>query len=380
MSAVAVPFAVLAIGGSSADIGYVTAAGLLPTVVFLLLGGVVADRVPRQQVMTYANMVQAGAQFAFAGLVSSHAPMWSLAAAIAVRGSAYGFYQPAARGLLPHTVPPDQLAAANAWDRLGFNTAQIGGAALGGISIAVLGVSTTIAVDAVTFLIAGLLRWWVRIANLPPAVSAGMLNDLADGWRAVRSRRWLWLTIVVGSVVGAVFIAVVHVLGPGYAARELNGAGAWGAVIAAQALGAAAGAGWMLKWRPSRLLIATAAGMLLLALLPVTMLVGSVVGYVVAASFLAGVGLEVSSINCAIALQQRIPSEHLSRVSSFDAFGTYALVPVALAMTGPIAEAVGDRATLAGAAIALTLLPLGMMLDPAVTRLRRTPVAASSTN
>ena len=93
---VAVPFAVLSIGGSAADVGYVTASGMLPVIVFLLLGGVIADRLPRQQVVAGANVLQALAQAGSAALVlSGRAEVWELMALAAVRGIGLGFDYPA---------------------------------------------------------------------------------------------------------------------------------------------------------------------------------------------------------------------------------------------------------------------------------------------
>ena len=136
---VAIPFAVLAIGGSAADVGYVAAAVMVPALI-LPLGGVVGDRLPRHQVMMAANALQALAQGAAAALVlTGQAQVWELVVLAAARGVGYAFYFPAAEGLLPQTLPADQRAAANAMDRIGRNASQIGGSALGGILVAVAG-------------------------------------------------------------------------------------------------------------------------------------------------------------------------------------------------------------------------------------------------
>jgi MFS family permease len=108
VAVVAIPFAVLAIGGSASDVGYVATAGLVPIIIFLLLGGVVADRLPRHRVIMAANMLQALAQGASAILVlADRARVWELMALAAARGIGVGFYFPAAQGLLPQTVPAD---------------------------------------------------------------------------------------------------------------------------------------------------------------------------------------------------------------------------------------------------------------------------------
>jgi hypothetical protein len=127
VATVALPFAVLRIGGSPSDVGYVAAAYLVPLIGFLLLGGVVADRLPRHQVMVAVNALQALTQAASAVLLlAGHARVWELAVLAAARGIGTGFYLPASEGLLPHTVPADQRAPANALDRIGRNSGQIG--------------------------------------------------------------------------------------------------------------------------------------------------------------------------------------------------------------------------------------------------------------
>ena len=116
VATVALPFAVLRIGGSASDVGYVAAAYLVPLIGFLLLGGVVADRLPRHQVMVAANALQALGQAASAALLlTGHARVWELAALAALRGVGTGFYFPASEGLLPHTVPVTSVRQRMPW-------------------------------------------------------------------------------------------------------------------------------------------------------------------------------------------------------------------------------------------------------------------------
>ena len=189
VAVVAIPFAVLAISGSASDVGYVAAAYLVPFIVFLLLGGVVADRLPRHQVMVAANVLQALAQAAAAVLVlAGQARVWQLMALAAVRGVGSGFYFPASEGLLPQTVPADQRAQANALDRIGRNGGQIGGAALGGVLVGVAGPGWGLAADAASFAVAGALRAVMHFPALPP-LPKGRTSRSAS----CRTRRRSWL-------------------------------------------------------------------------------------------------------------------------------------------------------------------------------------------
>ncbi len=354
MASVAVPFAVLASGGTVSDVGFVVAAGLVPTVVFLMFGGVLADRLPRQQVMLAANIGQGLAQGGFALLVlSGQARLWEMMALTAARGCAFGFYMPAAQGLLPQTVPADQLGSANAIRRLGLNAAQIGGAALGGIVVAAAGPGWGLVADSASYGVAALLRAGMRLRALPPVPRTGVVSELRDGWQAFTSRRWLWAIVIQFGFVNAVFVGAFSVLGPALARARLGGAGSWGLILAGQSIGAVLGASLMIRHRPGHLLFAASLAVPLLALPLFGLAAGLTVAPVALAALLAGVGGEVFEVNWSVALQEQIPPQLLSRVAAYDALGSVALAPIGTTLAGPVALALGIRATLTGAAIVI---------------------------
>ena len=140
VATVAIPFAVLAIGGTAPDVGWVATAALVPMIAFLLLGGVAGDRFARHKVMMAANATQGAAQAVAAILMlTGTARIWELLVLAAVRGMGLGFYYPASQGLLPQTVPENDRAQANALARTGRNGAGICGASLGGILVGLAG-------------------------------------------------------------------------------------------------------------------------------------------------------------------------------------------------------------------------------------------------
>ncbi len=222
--------------------GYVAAAYLVPLMGFLILGGVVADRLPRHQVMVAANVLQALAQAASAILVlAGHARVWELASLAAARGVGTGFYLPAAEGLLPHTVPAGQRAQANAMDRIGRNGGQIGGAALGGVLVGRAGPGWGLAADAVSFAVAAALRAGMRFPALPSGPRTGMPHEMREGWRDFISRRWLWAIVVQFAFIVAILTGTESVLGPLVAGAHLGGARSWGVILAAEGIGAVLG-------------------------------------------------------------------------------------------------------------------------------------------
>jgi MFS family permease len=372
MAGVAVPFAVLRIGGSASDVGFVTAAGLIPTVVFLLFGGVVADRLPRQHVMLMANLGQGAAQAAFAILVlTGHARIWELMALTAARGCAFGFYMPAAQGLLPQTVAADDLASANSVRRLGLNAAKIGGAALGGIVVAAVGPGWGLVADAASYAAAAALRVGMRLGPLPPVVRTGIATELREGWQSFTSRTWLWSVVVTCGVVNAVFAGAFSVLGPVIAERDLGGASSWGIILAAMSAGAVLGASLTLRFRPVRLLRAATLMLPLVALPLFALAIPLDVTLIAAAALVAGIGDEIFEVNWTTAIQQQIPPALLSRVSAYDAFGSYALGPVGTTLAGPIAVVAGLTVTIAAGGGVILAVSLAVLLVRDVRNLTR---------
>jgi MFS family permease len=372
VSFVAVPFAVLRIGGTASDVGYVATAELIPVIAFLLIGGVIADRLPRHRVIVAANSLQALAQGTSAALVlTGQAHVWQLAALAAAGGVAIGFYYPAAQGLLPQTVPADQRAQANALDRTGRNAASIGGAALGGLLIGLAGPGWGLAINSASYAAAATLRAGMRFPSLPRVQAPSMLRDLREGWHEFTSRRWLWISVTQFALVVAVCAATITVLGPLVAHTYLGGARSWGFIVAAYSAGAVVGGLVMIRFRPRRILAAAMLSVPAFSLLLFALAVPLPVPLDLAAATLAGGCLEVLSISWATTLQQEIPPEKLSRVASYDALGNYALTPVGTAIAGPLASAFGTTAVLAAAGVVVVILPVLVLLVPEVRNLRR---------
>jgi MFS family permease len=372
MAYVAIPFAVLRSGGSASDIGFVTAAALVPTIIFLLVGGVLADRLPRQQMMVTANVVQGLAQALFAALVlAGHPQLWQMMALSGLRGCGGGLYLPASQGLVPQTVPADQLGAANAIRRVGLNSASIGGSALGGVVVALAGPGWGLVADAASFAMAAALRAGMRFTPIARAGRASMLTELLQGWQAFTSYRWLWAIVVQFSLVNAVYGGTLGVLGPVVADRHLGGAGSWGAILAADSLGAVLGASAMVRYRPRRLLLAGSVAVALLALPLFALAMSRDVPLIAVAALASGVGIEVFEVNWSVALQEQVPLAMLSRVSSYDALGSTVLRPVGNSLAGPVAAALGIAVTLAGGGAVVLASVLVILCVPEVRQLRR---------
>ena len=372
LSLVALPFAVLSAGGSAADLGYVAAAQLVPLSVVLLAGGVVADRLPRHRVMAAANAVQAAARGGAAALLlTGQARVWQLIVLTAIGGVALGFFLPASQGLLPQTIPPDQLVPAYAIDRTGRNAASIGGAALGGLLTGLAGPGWALAIDAATFAEAGLLRVGLRLPGHPPGPAATSLwQDLREGWREFASRRWLWSSVAQFALVVAIAVGTIDVLGPLVAHARLGGASAWGLIVAAYSAGAVATGLALIRFRPRRQLLAAIGAVPAFSVLLFALAAPLPLGAVLAASVFAGGCLELTEVCWGATLAQQIPPGHLSRIASYDQFGGLAISPLGAGVAGPLAAAFGTAAVLtAGGALIVALPVLLLLLIPEIRHL-----------
>jgi predicted MFS family arabinose efflux permease len=339
---IALAFAVLDLTHSATDLGYVLAAGWAPQVVFILVGGVLGDRLPRNLVMVGANVLSAAAQGAAAALLlAGVAHVWQLALLQAIRGTATALFFPAAQAVVPEIVETNLLQPANALIRLAQNASTVIGAGLGGVAVAAAGPGWAIAFDAATYLASALILVWVHVPRVATEAGETIIRELIEGWKEFRSREWLWVIVVCASVGNLVATASFNVLGPLVAKRYLGGAAAFGAIVAAQGAGFILGGVLSLRWRPARPLLVS-----VLALLPTAVEIAFYAGVhvtaaIAAVGFVAGIGLEIFGVNWITALQQHIPRRVLSRVNSYDALGSFVFIPLGLVIAGPLAARLG---------------------------------------
>ncbi|MFH9249526.1 MFS transporter [Streptomyces lydicus] len=380
---IATAFAVLASGGSATDVGLVAAARTVPLVLFLLIGGAVADRLPRHHVMVAANALSCVSQGLFALLVLGGEPrLWQMSVLAALGGTGQAFFAPASEGMVLASVSGEHAGRAFAVFRMGMNGANIGGAALGGALVAAVGPGWVLAVDAASFAVAGALRAFLDVSGTPVRTRrGGILRDLRDGWQEVVSRPWLWAIVLQFSLVNAVISAAEAVYGPLVAEEHLGGPGPWGLALAAFGAGTAGGALLMTRLKPRRLLLTGSLCVFPLALPSAALAVPLPAAGLTPLMFGTGIAVEVFAVTWMMALHQEIPEEKFSRVSSYDWLGSLAMVPVATALAGPVQDLIGRTTALWCCAAVITLLTAAVLCVPEVRHLTRrtsTPTIASS--
>lgn len=373
MTRIALIFAVLAIGGSVADIGLVMAAQVGTQVIFTLAGGVWADRLRRHMVMLASDVIRAAVQAILAVLVmTGNAHIWHLAAGAAIFGAAQAFFGPASSGLIAEIVPPEQLQRANALLSFSFSFFSVVGPATAGLAIALVGPSLVLAIDAVTFLLNAVALARLKLAPRKVSANGTFWADLREGWTEMTSRRWLYLTLLAHMMQNLAVVAY-FVLGPAIADKSLGGPSSWGLIAAGYAAGAIVGGLVALRLSPARPLVAGNLAFALTALPLLALAVPLPLWMIVIAAFVANMGGMFLDALWRASLQNLIPGQVLSRVDSYDWLISTIAAPIGLAVVGPIAEATSERSTLIVAA-ALIVVPLSLtVLIPGVRQIRRLP-------
>jgi MFS family permease len=376
MVAVALAFAVLELGGSASQVGLVLAAGVLPMAGSVLIGGVIADRTSRRAVMVGADLVRLASQGTIAALlIAGAAEVWMLACLAAVTGAGTGFFNPASTGLMPQLVPPEELQPANALRSSVVSLGEILGPLTAGLIVAAAGAGWAIAVDSGTFAVSAACLVLLRVSATPEREPSSFVRDMREGWHAFRSRRWVW-TLVVYFAFANIFWGAWAALGPVVADRDLGGAAAWGTVLAAFGVGALAGS-LLATWaRPQRPLVLVAITEAFFALPIAFLAAGAPVPALAIGTFLSGGGMMIGMSVYESTLQRHIPEQWLSRVTSYDWFGSFVFYPVGLAMWGPISAAIGVSTTLWIAFGLFVACVLTLLAIPDVRRLPAAPEAA----
>ncbi len=269
-------------------------------------------------------------------------PIWAIVVIEAGFGTAEAFFSPAATGLIPQTVPEEDLQQANAAVSVVQNASELVGPALATALVLGLGAGWAFAVDALTFVVSALLLARVHPRSRGERAERQPLRaELAIGWRELRSRQWAWVVIAATSLALLLALAPFVTLGPTVAEDEYGGAGAYGAIMVALGGGTVLGSLVGLRWRPRYpIRFAMAWGTIwppaiaVFALAPPLWVVGPLF-------VLVGFGFAMFDVSWDTALQERIPPYALSRVSSFDWMGSLALLPLGYLLAGPLAEAFG---------------------------------------
>jgi predicted MFS family arabinose efflux permease len=240
----------------------------------------------------------------------------------------------------------------------------------GGALVVWVGAGVSLAASAGLFAVAAVLISLVRVPGHPDGgTSTSVASELREGWDEFRSRQWLWVVVVQFSLLVLALQAAHGVLGPVVAKSELGGAGAWTAVLAGEAVGMIGGVLLALRVRPHRPILVATFLSAAPALLYLCLGMGAPIWLTVLAAVVMGVSFDLFGVLWQTTMQREIPEEALSRVSSYDAFGSMVLGPLGLLLAGPAAAVFGAHVALLGCAVLIVMTSAAALCAPGVRNL-----------
>jgi MFS family permease len=347
---VALGWRVTDLTGKASSLGFVLAVESLAMLATLLWGGVLADRYSRKLLMIGSDLARAGVMTVFCALdASGHLGMNAVLVLALLFGAADGFFQPAFGGIVPLVVETPMLASANSWIGIARQSSAIVGPALAATLYGTAGPTVVWGLEAGSFLVSAGALWLARPRSIEPAPQLGMRKELVEGFRYVFSVPWIWTGITAATLILMVAMSPYTVLLPRVVQSHYHrGVGSYGLLFSAMAAGMVAGSLVWARWHPRkwRVAICFAAfgindlGIVVLAVSPWYELA------VVSAAW-RGFWIGIGIASWMTLISELVPERLLSRVLSFDYFGSFALTPVGFVLAGVAATAIAPTTILA---------------------------------
>jgi MFS family permease len=373
---VALAFAVLSVNRSATALGGVLAAFTLTRVAFTLVGGVVADRLPRRAVMLACDAVRAVVEaFTAAMLFSHHMTLPLFFVTGAIFGAASAFFAPASDGLVPQTVSPANLQPANALLGISRNALNIFGPAVSGALIALAGTGWVFAIDSASFVASAFFLVQLKVPTHLRAERSRFVRELRDGFHEVTSRAWVRAPIIGFAISNFCFAAFI-VLGPPIFIAHFDGAGDWGIVSTCGAIGGILGGLASVRLQPRHPLSAGFFACMLIAV-PIAALAGPLPVLVIAAAWTLGLGaVALCNTWWETTLQRDIPERVYARVRSYDILVSFVFMPLGFVVFPLLARELGYERTLLAAAVVTAATNLTVALLPGVQAVTEGSVTA----
>lgn len=373
MVPVALAFAILRLTHSAGDLGLVLTAQAVASLVFILWGGVISDRISRRLALIGSDSTRLVAQGVLAGILIAGRPPFAAVLVLAlVQGIGTAVFNPASTGLVPALVPDEDLQAANSLLQTVSSAAFVAGPVLAGVLVVAGGPGWALAFDAFSYLVSVTSLLVIRLPPLERADRKSFMADLREGWGEFRRHDWYWKLVLAASTFNALF-ALYIVLGPVASTHYYSGARSWAVIVAAGGLGSVIGGLVATKIRPTYPLRFSQPLLFLFVMEPLAVGLAWPVPVAALMAALGWGGLITNSSLLYTTVQRHIPERLLSRVIAYDWFGSLVAVPIGLAAAAPLAGVFGVRLVLVTAAGLAAVNVVATLLVPSIWRLRAAP-------
>ena len=341
LSPIALAYGVLSLpGADGSDLSIVMGARYLPLIIFMLFGGVFADRFQRNRIVGGSDII--GSALVAVSAISLIAGFSSILL-LAIMGALFGFlnalWWPAMSGVLPEILPKEKLQEGNAIIGLMSNIGVVFGTLLGGVIVTLTSPGWALLIDGATFFIAGLIVWNLKLDAKSRIESPGILDDLRVGWREFISRSWLVTMVITFAFINMAFDSMITILGPLNFSDPETGPRNWSYNLAGLTIGMMIGGIIVLKFKFKHPLFVS---MILVAISGVwdfALAFDLSLAISIAAGIFSGIAVEIFLVTWSTSMQTHIPEESFSRVNAYDSLGSYGFAPLGIIIAGPLAEA-----------------------------------------
>ena len=361
--------------GSAAAMGTVLIFSSVPMLIFLLIGGVTVDRFPRVRIMLLSDILR-GVLVGFVALLAftNRLEIWHIYVASILFGFVSAFFQPAYIAIIPDVVPSEGRPSANSLTALSGQLTGIAGPAIGAVIVAFGGTASAFALDAVSYFVSGLcllpiLR--LTMQSDQPRVRSHPLEEFREGWRAVTSMPWLWITISIAAFANLTQAGPYQVGLPFLVKTNLgNDVRVLGWLFSAASLGSVMAALWLghaTKLRRRGLI--SYIGLVIWGLTLVILGLPLGLPLLLATNFMMMASLNVFNLIWTNTLQEMVPHELLGRISSIDYLGSFVLLPIGYGLAGWAIDFFGAPPVFIVGGVLTALLALLAFLHPAIRNL-----------
>ncbi len=346
---IAIPFGVFSLPNTNGtSLSIVWLANMLPLVAFTLIGGVIGDKFPRAQMVGGTDILLGFLVMANGlALITGNGALWIFIVVGFLGGFLNAIWYPSMGALTTDLADEKILQESNSAIMLSSNIAMIIGTSIGGLLVATVGAGWAIAIDGMTFLLAGLIVYTLR-SYTPVAKARGesTLKELRSGWREFTSHRWIVAIVAASTIMYAGERAVYSIVGPLIAERELGGPKPWSFILAAWGLGSILGVLFAGKFRPTHPI-----RFILMAQFPMVLWMFAL-GHtnslllIALCALAAGFAIDLFYVIWITTIQQHVAKASLSKVLAYDAWGAMAMAPLIMGFAGPLSEEFGTTSTL----------------------------------
>lgn len=356
---VALPFQILALGGSALQLGIGASITSIAMILSLLVAGALVDRLPRRRVILVSDFAS--------GIVTAIVAVLGVTGALRIEhlyvagaffGIAFSFVGPAITAMIPELIPEDVLVPGNAVRGLSRQIATVSGPVIGGAIVAFSGPPMAFAIDAATFFVSFAAVSLVAAGARQAPIAVPFVRQIRDGLAFTFSVPWLWMTIFLWAFVNMAESGPFIVALPLLVRDVLFGdARTYGAIVAAMGIGEVIGTFTISQLHVRRVglviyawALLSAVALLVLGLVPVLPVILTM--FAIRGLSFVGFGVLWES-----ALQRHVPREMLGRVASIDWFGAVLLGPVAPVVFAEIVNVAGPSTSfVVGGVMAIVLL------------------------